>query len=131
MLALPVGAYTLTVSAAGRNSGPYSFRLSDLAAAIGLPQPIAARDGRVFEQSAIAGRRGARLFSRNFHEFWVSLRILGLLLSEKQIPQIVENIKKCGEIKGTVGAGWDAPKAGALPGCATPRLSTYLILNHF
>ena len=77
----------LREEALGRHDAPGARRI------IGLPQPIAARDGRVFEQSAIAGRRGARLFSRNFHEFWVSLRILGLLLSEKQIPQIVENLE--------------------------------------
>ncbi len=33
--------------------------------------------------------------------------------------------------RGDLNARPPAPKAGALPGCATPRLSTYLILNHF
>ena len=33
--------------------------------------------------------------------------------------------------RGDLNARPPAPKAGALPGCATPRLCTYLILNHF
>src|SRR5207253_3020033 len=33
VLALPAGAYTLTVTAAGQVTGPYSFRLSDLSSA--------------------------------------------------------------------------------------------------
>ena len=30
-----------------------------------------------------------------------------------------------------IGRGFHAPKAGALPGCATPRHPTYMILNYF
>src|SRR5439155_17797472 len=33
--------------------------------------------------------------------------------------------------RGDLNARPPAPKAGALPGCATPRLSTSLILKHF
>jgi hypothetical protein len=41
-------------------------------------------------------------------------------LNEKQIPQIVGNNRNQKK-NGTVGVNHSAPKAGALPGCATPR----------
>jgi hypothetical protein len=45
---------------------------------------------------------------------------LGLALSEKQIPQIIENTEKPKERMELLESD-AAPKAGALPGCATPR----------
>ncbi|MGH7835355.1 MAG: hypothetical protein ACREQK_17060, partial [Candidatus Binatia bacterium] len=61
----------------------------------------------------------------------LALSRLGLPLSEKQIPQVVENPENVGKSKEALEAGRYAPKAGALPGCATPRHCTLLILNHF
>jgi hypothetical protein len=53
------------------------------------------------------------------------LSLLGLPLSEKQIPQVVEKLESGVKGKGSFGAGRYAPKAGALPGCATPRLNSF------
>src|ERR1700737_3863077 len=55
---------------------------------------------------------------------------LGMHSERKQIPQVVENI----ENHNTPEERWEArrwPKAGALPGCATPRHRITLILPPF
>ena len=40
----------------------------------------------------------------------VALKPLGLALSEKQVPQIVENTKKCGELKDPLEGVWMRPR---------------------
>jgi hypothetical protein len=40
----------------------------------------------------------------------VALKPLGLALSEKQIPQIVETTKKCGELKDPLEGVWMRPR---------------------
>ena len=47
------------------------------------------------------------------------------------IDQLVSNQRAVWSGRGDSNARPPAPKAGALPGCATPRHSTSLILNHF
>src|ERR1039458_5826762 len=47
------------------------------------------------------------------------------------IKQLFWNQEEDWSGRGDLNARPPAPKAGALPGCATPRHSTYLILNYF
>jgi hypothetical protein len=48
------------------------------------------------------------------------IQSIWLALNKKQIPQIVEN-KRNQNGDGAFGMNNPVPKAGALPGCATPR----------
>src|ERR1019366_1295870 len=48
---------------------------------------------------------------------------LGCLLGEKQISQVIENLESGGESKEPLETAALRPRQGALPGCATPRLS--------
>ena len=51
--------------------------------------------------------------------------------SEQSVTYVSGPDRRIWSGRGDLNARPPAPKAGALPGCATPRLSTYLILNHF
>ncbi len=62
VLALPSGAYTLTVSTSDATTGPYAFRLSDLAAAVPLTvgTPVSdtldPRASKLYQFNAVAGQ---------------------------------------------------------------------------
>ena len=55
----------------------------------------------------------------------------GFRFERKQNPRIEENAAKDVERDGSDGDGLSSPKAGALPGCATPRLCRFSIYSGF
>jgi len=61
----------------------------------------------------------------------VALKPLGLALSEKQVPQIVENTKKCGELKDPLEGVWMRPRQVRYQAALRPDFSMPFILNYF
>ena len=83
-------------------------------------------DGKSFWREGFTPSRCAETVSKP-----VRFEPLELCLSEKQMPQVVVFARSGRNQCEALEPACCAPKAGALPGCATPRLFASLILNHF
>ena len=82
----------------------------------------AAQNGRAstFRSSLTQQQKAGALYRARTVHLFTTLKPQGLTLNENRFPGLLETMEmRAGN--GTLGMSYRAPKAGALPGCATPR----------